>query len=89
MQILKQPLDAARHIRRSTATLMGGYIGIAPHIVESLLNHISGFRAGVAGTYNRNKYRPEVRVALDRWADHLTAIVEGRTAKVVPLKRRG
>ena len=31
-------------------------IGIAPHIVEACLNHVSGAKAGVAGTYNRAAY---------------------------------
>ena len=34
-------------IRRTTATGMAN-IGIAPHIIEAVLNHISGARAGVA-----------------------------------------
>jgi integrase len=35
-------------IRRSTATYMGE-IGVAPHIIERCLNHISGSLRGVAG----------------------------------------
>jgi len=46
-------------------------IGIAPHIVEACLNHISGARAGVAGVYNRAAYLPEKRDALERWAAHI------------------
>lgn len=72
-------------IRRTVATGMAGQ-GIAPHIVEAILNHISGFRAGVAGVYNRNQYEPEKRRALDIWADRLDAIVQGRTSKIVPLR---
>ena len=34
--------------RRSCATRMGR-IGIAHHIIETALNHASGFRSGVAG----------------------------------------
>ena len=29
--------------------------GVAPHIVEQILNHQSGHRAGVAGTYNKSR----------------------------------
>lgn len=72
-------------IRRTVATGMAG-IGIPPHIVEASLNHISGFRAGVAGIYNRALYDNEKRNAHDRWAAHLDAIVAGKTAKVVPIK---
>jgi integrase len=46
-------------LRRTTATLLGE-LGIAePHIVESILNHVSGTKAGVAGIYNRAQYWDE------------------------------
>lgn len=73
-------------VRRTVATGMAGQ-GVAPHIVESVLNHISGFRTGVAGVYNRHLYENEKRRALDIWAEHLDAIVEGKRAVVVPLVR--
>jgi hypothetical protein len=41
-------------------------IGILPHVIESVLNHISGHKAGVAGVYNRSQYGPERRQALDQ-----------------------
>ncbi|MFC3725462.1 tyrosine-type recombinase/integrase [Neoaquamicrobium sediminum] len=72
-------------IRRTVATGLAG-IGIMPHVIEAVLNHISGFRSGVAGIYNRNRYEPEKRRALDQWAERLDAIVSGRAAKVVPLR---
>ena len=62
-------------------------LGIAPHTVEAVLNHVSGHNSGVAGTYNRSTYASEKRIALDRWAEHLLTIVEGRAATVMPLKR--
>jgi integrase len=62
-------------------------LGIEPHIVEAVLNHVSGSRSGVAGTYNRSTYEGPKRIALDLWADHLTAIVEGRASNVTPLRQ--
>ena len=50
-------------------------LGIAPHIVEAVLNHVSGHRAGVAGVYNRALYKCEKAAALTRWADYLLAVV--------------
>lgn len=61
-------------LRRTAATGMAD-LGVAPHIVEAVLNHVSGSRAGVAGIYNRASYREEKRDALDRWADYLHSIV--------------
>ena len=60
--------------RRSVATGMIG-LGIQPHIVEAVLNHVSGHRAGVAGVYNRASYATEKREALNLWAAHVTRVV--------------
>ena len=71
-------------LRRCAVTGMAD-IGIAPHVVEAVVNHICGHKAGVAGVYNRSTYAAEKRAALQRWADHL---LEARPGKVVPLVRR-
>jgi integrase len=74
-------------LRRTFATHAAEVLKIQPHIIEVVLNHISGFRAGVAGVYNRATYEPEKRMALDRWADQLLAWVEGRGSNVTTLQR--
>jgi integrase len=61
-------------LRRTASTGMSG-IGVAPHVVEAILNHVSGFRGGVAGTYNHEQYNPEKKAALELWADHIAALV--------------
>ena len=63
-------------IRRTVATRLAD-LGVQPHIVESVLNHVSGHRAGVAGIYNRAIYADEKRKALDLWADHITQKLDG------------
>ena len=50
-------------------------LGIQPHIVEAVLNHISGTRGGVAGVYNKALYLAEKRAALDAWADYVLRTV--------------
>jgi integrase len=72
-------------LRRSFSTGMNA-LGIEPHVVEACLNHVSGSKAGVAGVYNKHAYLPEKTAALARWADHVSNLVEGKSAKVVPLK---
>jgi integrase len=62
-------------------------LGIQPHVVEAVLNHVSGHKAGVAGTYNRSTYAREKKAALDLWANRLIAIVEDRASNVTPLRR--
>jgi integrase len=67
-------------IRRSFATLAAEHGLIEPFHIEAILNHVSGHRNGVAGTYNRALYREQKRVGLQRWADWLEATMEGRAA---------
>jgi hypothetical protein len=62
-------------------------IGITPRVVELILNHVSGHRSGVSGTYNRSLLAAEKATALARWAEHLTAIVEDRESNVATLRR--
>ncbi|MER2269803.1 tyrosine-type recombinase/integrase [Methylobacterium oxalidis] len=61
-------------LRRTAATKMADELGVLPHVVEAILNHISGHRAGVAGIYNRAAYRGEKRQALDGWAKYINDI---------------
>jgi integrase len=72
-------------LRRTCATSMHA-IGIAPHIVEACLNHQSGAKASVAGTYNHATYEPEKRIAWARWAGHVESIISGKPAIVLPLR---
>ena len=61
-------------LRRTAATIMAE-LGVLPHIIEAILNHVSGHRAGVAGIYNRAKYQADMRDALERWGEHVADIV--------------
>jgi integrase len=71
-------------LRRTAATGMHS-LGILPHIVEACLNHISGARAGVAGTYNVYEYLPEKKEALARWAAHVQGVVADKPGKVTDI----
>jgi hypothetical protein len=77
-------------IRRSVSTGMVARVAIQPHVIEAVLNHISGHKGGVAGVYNRYEYLPEKTAALSMWADHVMAAVreatESRTSNLVPLR---
>jgi len=61
-------------LRRTCATQMAE-LGVQPHIIEAVLNHVSGHKAGVAGIYNRARYEGEMHDALTKWADHLDRIM--------------
>jgi integrase len=73
-------------IRRSVATGMAN-LDVDPHIVEAALNHASGHKAGVAGTYNRAKYVPQIARAFALWADHVRSVVAEQPRKVVSFKQ--
>jgi integrase len=62
------------HDLRRTAASGMARAGVAPHIVEKVLNHISGEISGVAAVYNRYGYTDEKRVALDGWGTVLEGL---------------
>jgi integrase len=76
------------HDLRRTASTGMGELGIAPHVIEAALNHVSGFRHGVAGDYNLSQLEAPIRHALATWNTHVMEIVEGRVRgdRVVPLR---
>jgi integrase len=74
-------------LRRTMATRMAD-LGVQPHVIEAILNHVSGHKSGVAGVYNRSTYAAEKRAALDLWGVHverLLAVAAG--ANIAVLKR--
>lgn len=62
-------------VRRTVATRMAE-LGVFPHIVEAVLNHMSGHKAGVAGVYNHATYAAEKKAALHLWASHVVTLNE-------------
>ena len=84
--IQKRRLDERTHLapwqlhdlRRSMVTHLAEDLAIPPHIIEATINHVSGFRSGVAGVYNRAQYLTERRQALDAWANHVLALVAAK-----------
>jgi hypothetical protein len=71
--------------RRALSTALHDSFGVAPHVVDSLLGHVSGHKAGVAGVYNKAAYLDERRRALERWGAYVMELAEGtpRKAKIV------
>ena len=61
-------------LRRTLVTGLAE-LGVRPHVIEAVVNHVSGHKAGVAGVYNRATYSQEKRKALQDWADYLNRIV--------------
>jgi integrase len=82
----KSMLDAAAptaepwriHDLRRTAVTGMAELGVMPHVIEAVVNHLSGHKSGIAGVYNRAQYSAERKAALELWADHVAAVVGER-----------
>lgn len=76
-------------LRRTAATGMAA-LGVAPHVVERVLNHVSGSQGGLVGVYQRHEYRAERKAALAAWGSKVEAIVKGceEPSNVTPLPIR-
>lgn len=71
--------DWRPHDLRRTVRTRLGEIGTPPHVAELVLNHTV---KGLQAVYDRYEYAREKRTALERWAVHLKAIVEGKKTVV-------
>lgn len=76
------------HDLRRTLATGAARMGIAPHIVEKVLNHNPKALQGVAGIYNRFEYLPERQAALEAWGRHMVRLVAGKeeASNVVPMR---
>ncbi len=87
-------LDWTLHDLRRTAATGMARAGVAPHVVERILNHVSGTFGGVAGVYNRFQYLDEMRAALELWETHIarladTACASRKLITSLQLQKRG
>jgi integrase len=81
-------VEGWRHhdLRRTVATGLQR-LGVRLEVTEAVLGHLSGSRGGVVGIYQRHTFSEEKRHALDLWAQHVMAVVEGRPSdNVVALR---
>jgi integrase len=83
------PADSWRlhDLRRTCASGMQR-LGTSVPVIEKTLNHVSGTFRGIVGTYQQHDYADEIRVALQRWADHVDEVVDGKPSRAVKLGRR-
>ena len=75
------------HDLRRTVAIGLQRLGCRLEVIEAVLGHVSGSRAGIVGIYQRHSYDAEKRQALDAWAAHVVGLVEGEPAhNIVPLR---
>jgi integrase len=72
------------HDLRRTAASGMARASIPPHVIEKVLNHISGTISGVAAVYNRYGYDAEKREALENWGRRLDQITKATSPGLDP-----
>ncbi len=72
-------------LRRTGATGMAR-LNIPPHVVDRILNHVSGTIRGVAAVYNRFEYAPERKNALEAWSRYVESLLREPADNVVALR---
>jgi integrase len=85
--LINIPAWHTHDLRRTVATGLQR-LGINLQVIEAVLGHVSGSRSGIVGVYQRHSFDAEKRTALEAWAREVERIVDGRPAKVLPLRRR-
>jgi integrase len=71
-------------LRRSAASGMAKQ-GAAPHVLAAVLNHDQRSVQGVTSIYNRERYRTEMRRALELWCNHVGTLMADERSNVIPL----
>ena len=61
-------------LRRTAASGMAA-LGFQPHIIERVLNHVSGAQGGLVGVYQRHEYREERKQALLAWGASVSRLL--------------
>jgi integrase len=72
-------------LRRTVASNMAK-LGVAPHVIEKVLNHSTGAISGVAAVYNRYAYTSEKSEALQIWSNKLEMIIRPADSNIIRLR---
>ena len=68
-------------LRRTAASGMAA-LGFQPHVIERVLNQISGAQGGLTGVYQRHEYREERKRAIMAWGEHVMQLVSAENAGI-------
>jgi integrase len=74
-------------LRRTAATGMAR-LNVSPHVVDKILNHVSGTIRGVAAVYNRHGYFEERKAALEAWGRYVERLVRPTPSNVIEIPPR-
>lgn len=74
-------------LRRTMASGMAR-LGVQIHVVEKILNHVSGSFGGIVGVYQRHDFDAEKKAALLAWGRHVASLEAPAEANVIELRGR-
>jgi integrase len=82
VKLNKRPLPDWRihDLRRTTATGLQR-LGVSLQVIEAILGHVAGSRAGIVGVYQRHRFEADKAAALAAWADHVRLLAGRALAK--------
>ena len=84
-EIYGRPLTLWRvHDLRRTAATGLQRLGVGLQVIEAILGHVGGSRAGIVGVYQRHAFEAEKRTALEAWAREIDRIVSGGDHAIAP-----
>jgi hypothetical protein len=81
----QMPSWVLHDLRRSFVTHLNENKLASPHVIEAVVNHVSGHLAGVAGTYNKALYLDARCTAMGAWGIHIELLLAG-DSNVIPLR---
>jgi integrase len=70
-------------LRRTGATGLQR-LGVGLQVIESVLGHVGGSRAGIVGVYQRHRFAAEHRAALEAWSHEVARIAAGQDHTLEP-----
>ena len=69
-------------LRRTGASIMAAApISAPPHLIERVLNHVTGSGTALSHIYNRYRYENEMRQSLECYHDHLILLSHNATVR--------
>jgi integrase len=70
-----------RDLRRTVVSGMAS-LGIAPHVADKILNHLSGTISGVAAMYQRHEYLVERKAATEQWDNPVAQLFRPQVSNI-------
>ncbi len=74
------PAWRGHDLRRTAASGMAK-LGFQPHVIERVLNHISGAQGGLVSVYQRHEYLEDRKRAIEAWGAYVEQLTSKKSSK--------